>query len=46
MISAAGARDARLHDARHTVGTVLLILGVSERIVRALGGPTAFGGQV
>lgn len=26
-------RDARLHDARHTAATVLLILGVPERAV-------------
>lgn len=27
----AGVRDARLHDARHTAATVLLLLGVSDR---------------
>jgi integrase len=27
----AGVRDARLHDARHTAATVLLLLGVPER---------------
>ena len=26
-------RDARLHDARHTAATVLLMLGVPERAV-------------
>ena len=29
----AGVRDARLHDARHTAATVLLVLGVPERTV-------------
>ncbi|GGV04252.1 site-specific integrase [Kitasatospora herbaricolor] len=38
MLQAAGVRDARLHDARHTAGTVLLILGVPERIVMAIMG--------
>lgn len=31
LIRAAGLRDARLHDARHTAATVLLILGVPDR---------------
>jgi integrase len=31
LLSAAGVRAARLHDARHTAATVLLLLGVSER---------------
>jgi Phage integrase family len=31
-------RDARLHDARHTAATVLLILGVPERAVMGLMG--------
>jgi integrase len=31
LLAAAGVRDARLHDARHTAATVLLILGVPER---------------
>lgn len=30
---AAKVRDGRLHDARHTAATVLLILGVSEAVV-------------
>lgn len=30
--------DARLHDARHTAATVLLILGVSERAVMGIMG--------
>lgn len=33
LIKAAGVRDARLHDARHTAATTLLLLGVSERAV-------------
>ncbi|MDP9318111.1 MAG: site-specific integrase [Actinomycetota bacterium] len=36
--SAAGGRDARLHDARHTAATVLLLLGVPERTVMGLMG--------
>jgi integrase len=31
-------RDGRLHDARHTAGTVLLLLGAPERIVDAIMG--------
>ena len=34
----AKVRDGRLHDARHTAATVLLILGVSERAVMGLMG--------
>ena len=30
LLAAAGVRDARLHDARHTAATVLLLLGVPE----------------
>lgn len=33
LIKDAGVRDARLHDARHTAATTLLLLGVSERAV-------------
>ncbi|GHH56998.1 tyrosine-type recombinase/integrase [Lentzea cavernae] len=33
FLTQAGVRDARLHDARHTAATVLLILGVPERAV-------------
>jgi integrase len=33
LIETAGVRDARLHDARHTAATTLLLLGVSERAV-------------
>jgi integrase len=33
LLGEAGVRDARLHDARHTAATVLLILGVPDRTV-------------
>jgi integrase len=33
LLTEAGAREARLHDARHTAATVLLLLGVPERAV-------------
>jgi integrase len=29
--------DGRLHDARHTAATVLLVLGVPERMVSVMG---------
>ena len=38
LLLAAGVRDARLHDARHTAATVLLILGVPERAVMGIMG--------
>ncbi|MFF0389352.1 tyrosine-type recombinase/integrase [Kitasatospora sp. NPDC004615] len=38
ILAAAGVREARLHDARHTAGTVLLLLKVPERIVMAIMG--------
>ncbi|WP_286158653.1 site-specific integrase [Streptomyces sp. TLI_053] len=38
ILVAAGVREARLHDARHTAGTVLLLLKVPERIVMAIMG--------
>jgi integrase len=31
LLADAGVREARLHDARHTAATVLLVLGVTER---------------
>jgi integrase len=34
----AGVRDGRLHDARHTAATVLLLLGVPERAVMGVMG--------
>ncbi len=33
LLTEAGVREARLHDARHTAATVLLILGVPDRTV-------------
>ena len=33
ILRTAGIRDGRLHDARHTAATVLLLLGVPERAV-------------
>ncbi|MCI0387084.1 site-specific integrase [Streptomyces sp. CNQ085] len=38
LLRAARVRDSRLHDARHTAATVLLILGVPERAVMGLMG--------
>nr|WP_275264655.1 tyrosine-type recombinase/integrase [Jiangella asiatica] len=38
LLKAAGVRDGRLHDARHTASTVLLILGVPERTVMSIMG--------
>lgn len=32
LLQQAGVAEARLHDARHTAATVLLILGVSDRV--------------
>jgi integrase len=33
ILAQADVRDARLHDARHTAATVLLLLGVHPRVV-------------
>ena len=33
LLKAAGVRDARLHDARHTAATLLLAQGVDQRFV-------------
>jgi integrase len=38
LLKAAGLRDARLHDARHTAATVLLLLEVPERAVMSIMG--------
>lgn len=38
LLAASGVRDARLHDARHTAATVLLILGVPEQAVMKIMG--------
>lgn len=33
LLTAVGVREARLHDARHTAATMLLVLGVADRAV-------------
>jgi integrase len=38
LLVRAGVRDGRLHDARHTAATVLLLLGVPERAVMGIMG--------
>lgn len=38
LLQAAEVRDGRLHDARHTAATVLLVLGVPERTVMSVMG--------
>jgi integrase len=38
LVQAAGLRDARLHDARHTAATALLLLGVPDRAVMGIMG--------
>lgn len=38
ILDEAGVREARLHDARHTAATVLLLLGVDPRVVMAIMG--------
>jgi len=38
LLKEAGVRDGRLHDARHTVATVLLVLAVPERTVMGIMG--------
>ncbi|MBY8877511.1 tyrosine-type recombinase/integrase [Actinacidiphila acidipaludis] len=38
LLVSAKVRDGRLHDARHTAATVLLILGVPERVVMQIMG--------
>ncbi|MFI7634046.1 tyrosine-type recombinase/integrase [Nonomuraea sp. NPDC049400] len=43
LLASAGLRDGRLHDARHTAATVLLILGVPERTVMAIMGWSSSG---
>lgn len=40
LLAAAGVRDARLHDARHTAATMLLVLNVPSRMVMDLMGWT------
>ena len=36
LLKIAGVRDGRLHDARHTAATVLLLLGVHERAMMSI----------
>lgn len=38
LLKDSGIRDGRLHDARHTAATVLLLLGVSERTMMGVMG--------
>jgi integrase len=38
LLAEAGVRPARLHDARHTAATLLLVQGVDSRVVMALMG--------
>ncbi len=38
LLRLAGVRDGRLHDARHTAATVLLLLGVPDVVVDAIMG--------
>jgi integrase len=38
LLKKAGLRDGRLHDARHTAATVLLVLEVAERAVMGIMG--------
>lgn len=38
LLRLAGIRDGRLHDARHTAATVLLLLGVPDRVVMGIMG--------
>lgn len=38
LLKEAAVREARLHDARHTAATVLLVLGISQRAIMGLMG--------
>ena len=38
LLAGAGLRDSRLHDARHTAATVLLLLGVSQPAIMSIMG--------
>ena len=40
LLAAAGVRDVRLHDARHTAATLLLVQGVDLRTVMSIMGWT------
>ena len=41
FLEGAGVRPARLHDARHTAATFLLVQGVDQRVVMSLFGWTS-----
>jgi len=41
FLEAAGVRPARLHDARHTAATLLLVQGVDQRVVMSMFGWTS-----
>ena len=43
LLRAAGVRDARLHDARHTAATLALLQGVSARVVMQILGHSQIG---
>lgn len=43
LLSEAGVSEVRLHDARHTAATVLLILGVHQRVVMDIMGWSTAG---
>ncbi len=43
LLKAAGVRDARLHDARHTAATLLLAQGVDQRVVMEILGHSQIG---
>lgn len=38
LLEDAQTRDGRLHDARHTAGTVLMLLGVPDRVIDRITG--------
>lgn len=38
LLRAAGVRESRLHDARHTAATLMLVQGVHDRVVMDLMG--------
>jgi len=38
LLRAAGVREGRLHDARHTAATMLVVLGVSDRTIMGMMG--------
>lgn len=43
LVASAGLRETRLHDARHTAATVLLLLGVTERAAMGIMGWSSSG---